>query len=86
MGVPPPFGCLPSQRTLGGGLQRDCYQDYNDASKLFNSKLSSMLDSLSQTLQDTKLVYFDYYNSLLELIQIPQKYGVYNLVQILLIL
>ncbi|KFK42029.1 hypothetical protein AALP_AA2G202800 [Arabis alpina] len=71
----PPIGCVPSQRTLGGGLLRDCAEDYNDASKLFNSKLSKKLDLLRQTLLGIKSIYIDIYNPLSDIIQYPAKYG-----------
>ncbi|KAL2895406.1 GDSL esterase/lipase EXL3, partial [Bienertia sinuspersici] len=36
----PPIGCVPSQRTVGGGILRECAENYNQACQLFNSKLS----------------------------------------------
>ncbi|KAL1188731.1 GDSL esterase/lipase EXL3 [Cardamine amara subsp. amara] len=71
----PPIGCVPSQRTLGGGLSRDCAEDYNEAAQLFNSKLSSKFDLLSQTLPGIRPVYIDIYNPLLDIIQNPANYG-----------
>lgn len=71
----PPIGCVPSQRTLGGGLLRACAEDYNDASKLFNSKLSKKMDLLRQTLVGIKPIYIDIYNPLSDIIQYPAKYG-----------
>ncbi|KAF8405427.1 hypothetical protein HHK36_010333 [Tetracentron sinense] len=67
----PPIGCVPSQRTLGGGKQRICVERYNQAAKLFNSKLSSELDFLSNRLPHARLVYMDIYYPLLSLIQNP---------------
>lgn len=32
----PPIGCLPSQRTLQGGVQRQCAENYNELAQLFN--------------------------------------------------
>jgi len=40
----PPLGCVPILRTLKGGLRRECAQDINYASQLFNVKLSNILD------------------------------------------
>ncbi|PSR99565.1 GDSL esterase/lipase [Actinidia chinensis var. chinensis] len=73
----PPIGCVPSQRTLVGGVLRECVENYNQAGQLFNTKLFSALDSLSSNLNDpqTRLVYIDIYNPLLDLIQNPKKYG-----------
>ncbi|KAF8377799.1 hypothetical protein HHK36_031184 [Tetracentron sinense] len=71
----PPIGCVPSQRTLGGGEQRECAQTYNQAAKLFNFKLSSELNSLNDKLPHARLVYIDIYTPLLALIQNPAASG-----------
>ncbi|GLT82613.1 hypothetical protein SLE2022_009740 [Rubroshorea leprosula] len=71
----PPIGCVPSQRTLGGGKQRGCVEAANRAATLFNSKLSAQVDSLKKSLPGLKTVYNDIYNPLLSIIQNPQKYG-----------
>ncbi|CAL1355531.1 unnamed protein product [Linum trigynum] len=71
----PPIGCVPSQRTLGGGLVRDCADDRNQAAILFNSKLKSKLNSLGQTLPNSRVVFIDVYTPLLQIIQTPKKYG-----------
>ncbi|KAK9748547.1 hypothetical protein RND81_02G065800 [Saponaria officinalis] len=71
----PPIGCVPSQRTLGGGITRNCADDYNNAAQLFNSKLSSALDSLATKFSDAKFVYIDIYNPLLDSILHPSNYG-----------
>ncbi|KAF3440165.1 hypothetical protein FNV43_RR18444 [Rhamnella rubrinervis] len=71
----PPIGCLPSQRTLRGGLPRECTEPLNQAAILFNSKLSSQLLSLNQTLPRSTFFYLDIYNPLLSLIQDPSNYG-----------
>nr|KYP46313.1 GDSL esterase/lipase EXL3 [Cajanus cajan] len=71
----PPIGCVPSQRTLAGGIQRDCAENYNYAAKLFNSKLSRELNSLNYNLPDSRIVYIDVYNPLLDIIVNYQRYG-----------
>ncbi|KAJ4883876.1 GDSL esterase/lipase EXL3 [Raphanus sativus] len=71
----PPLGCVPSQRTLGGGLLRECAENYNEAAKLFNSKISAKLDLLHKTLPGIKPVYINIYDPLLNIIQSPAKYG-----------
>ncbi|KAA3476305.1 GDSL esterase/lipase EXL1-like [Gossypium australe] len=71
----PPIGCVPSQRTLGGGIERACAEDYNVAALLFNKKLSSVLNSFKTSMPDGRFVYIDVYNPLLDLIQNPQKNG-----------
>lgn len=71
----PPLGCVPSQRTVGGGLLRECAEYYNEAAKLFNSKISTKLDYLLKTLPDSKPVYINIYDPLYDIIQNPTKYG-----------
>ncbi|KAL2344608.1 hypothetical protein Fmac_005893 [Flemingia macrophylla] len=71
----PPIGCVPSQRTLAGGLTRKCSEKYNNAAKLFNSKLSKEIDSLRRNSSDSRIVYIDVYNPLLDIIENYQNYG-----------
>ncbi|XP_039044341.1 GDSL esterase/lipase EXL3-like [Hibiscus syriacus] len=71
----PPIGCVPSQRTLGGGIERECAEDYNVAAKLFNKKLISVLNSFRTSMRDGRYVYIDVYNPLLDIIQNPKIYG-----------
>ena len=71
----PPIGCVPSQRTLAGGLHRGCAEKYNEAAKMFNSKLTAKLDSLNKNLPNSRIVYIDVYNPLLDLIENPENYG-----------
>ncbi|CAI0392816.1 unnamed protein product [Linum tenue] len=71
----PPIGCLPSQRTSGGGPNRSCSNSSNQAAQLFNSKLSAVLDSLSKTHPDALFVYLDVYNRLTSIIHNPIRYG-----------
>ncbi|XP_054818058.1 GDSL esterase/lipase EXL3-like isoform X1 [Prosopis cineraria] len=71
----PPIGCVPSQRTLVGGIERGCAEIYNEAAKLFNSKLSEELASLNRDLPSSRIVYIDVYNPILDVIVNYQKYG-----------
>ncbi|XP_010266001.1 PREDICTED: GDSL esterase/lipase EXL3-like [Nelumbo nucifera] len=71
----PPVGCVPFQRTLGGGKNRECAEKFNFAARLLNSKLSSLLNSLNHKLPEIRLVYIDFYSSLLDIIQRPHNYG-----------
>ncbi|VFQ76915.1 unnamed protein product [Cuscuta campestris] len=71
-----PVGCLPAERTLGGGGLGGCVEKYNEAAELANSKFQAEIDSLSaNTLPNAKLVFIDLYNPLLQLIQNPALYG-----------
>ena len=71
----PSIGCVPSQRTVAGGILRGCSESANQAAILFNSKLSSQMDSINKRLPDARLVYLDVYNPLLAIVQNPSQYG-----------
>uniref|UniRef100_A0A0A0KJF5 GDSL esterase/lipase EXL3 n=2 Tax=Cucumis sativus TaxID=3659 RepID=A0A0A0KJF5_CUCSA len=71
----PAIGCVPSQRTLFGGAARGCSEAANSMAVLFNSKLSSLIDSLGNEYSDAKFVYLDVYTPFLALIQNPAEYG-----------
>lgn len=73
----PPIGCVPVQRTLNGGIARGCSDFANQAAQIYNSKLQSVVDSLSKEFPDSRFVYFDIYNPLNSLIQNPPQYGKY---------
>ncbi|CAN1824645.1 GDSL esterase/lipase EXL3 [Linum perenne] len=72
----PPLGCIPSSRTIAGGIERKCSEKYNKASELFNSKLSATLTTLNKNLgMDSRIVYLDVYNPLLDIINNYGSYG-----------
>ncbi|RZC51605.1 hypothetical protein C5167_020034 [Papaver somniferum] len=76
----PPIGCVPSQRTLGGGKERNCAESYNQAAQMFNSKLSSSLDNLNANkFKHGRAVLIDIYNPLQDVINRPHHYGTYAL-------
>ncbi|KAH6782740.1 GDSL-like Lipase/Acylhydrolase superfamily protein [Perilla frutescens var. frutescens] len=71
----PPVGCLPSQRTLRGGPERNCVDEYNQVAQLFNERLSAELASINAQFIDALIVYIDIYNLPLNIIENPKKYG-----------
>ncbi|RWW23331.1 hypothetical protein GW17_00012424 [Ensete ventricosum] len=71
----PPIGCVPSQRTAGGGILRECEETRNQAAQLYNSKIQQEIQRLSGELDDGRLVYIDIYDILLDLIRRPGYYG-----------
>ncbi|KAG0473156.1 hypothetical protein HPP92_015013 [Vanilla planifolia] len=71
----PPIGCLPSQRTLAGGIERICNPTYNQAAVAFNSRLSNEMQKLNNTLPRARILYVDLYTPLLDIILHPLKYG-----------
>lgn len=71
----PPIGCLPFQRTAAGGIERNIVVEYNEAVELYNNKLSKELASFNQNYPNSRVVYIDVYNPLLEIILNSKKYG-----------
>ncbi|RWR92345.1 GDSL esterase/lipase EXL3-like protein [Cinnamomum micranthum f. kanehirae] len=71
----PPVGCVPSQRTLAGGITRDCVEHYNQVARLVNSKISNKLEMLSTKFSDPKILYIDIYTTLDDIIRRPFNYG-----------
>jgi phospholipase/lecithinase/hemolysin len=71
----PPVGCVPSQRTLAGGLARDCDPARNHAAQLYNSRLKEEIARLQKELQCQKIGYVDIYDILQDMITNPCKYG-----------
>lgn len=54
---------------------RKCLEDENLDAQIYNYKLSRLLYRLQGQLQGSKLVYADVYNSLIDMINNPHKYG-----------
>ncbi|CAI8606616.1 unnamed protein product [Vicia faba] len=71
----PPMGCVPFQRTMAGGIERNCVKQYNDASVFFNNKLSLGIDSFKLNFPSSRIVYMDIYSPLLDIILNNQQYG-----------
>lgn len=73
----PPIGCVPSQRTNAGGLDRECVPLYNQAAVVFNAALEKEIKRLngSDALPASVLQYIDLYTPLLDMIQRPDAYG-----------
>ncbi|KAK7346325.1 hypothetical protein VNO80_20842 [Phaseolus coccineus] len=70
-----PIGCVPLQRTLGGGEERNCVESVNQAAIVYNSKLYSSIVTLNKSLPKARLVYLDNYSELNEFIQHHKKFG-----------
>ncbi|KAL8211503.1 hypothetical protein R6Q57_005940 [Mikania cordata] len=73
----PPFGCIPIERTIGGGLHRTCVDKYNKAAQMFNYKLKQEIHFLASSLPETRIVMADLYNPLISIIENPHRYGNY---------
>ncbi|CDY57589.1 BnaAnng14660D [Brassica napus] len=68
-----PLGCLPGARQLSGDLI--CLPHVNHGAKIYNQKVANLVVNFRQSLPDGKFVYIDMYNSLLDVIENPSKYG-----------
>ncbi|CAI9270471.1 unnamed protein product [Lactuca saligna] len=71
----PPLGCIPIERTLAGGSERKCVDEYNKAARFFNKKLKENLQFLESTLPQSKIAFSDFYNPLISIIENPRQYG-----------
>ncbi|XP_014503775.1 GDSL esterase/lipase EXL3 [Vigna radiata var. radiata] len=71
----PPIGCLPFQRTVGGGIQKNCAPRPNNLAQLFNTKLSNLLRSLNRNFPSSRNVFVNVYDPLLDIILNYKKYG-----------
>ncbi|KAL8524163.1 hypothetical protein ACS0TY_013940 [Phlomoides rotata] len=71
----PALGCLPSQRTLRGGVERHCVEEFNEAAQLFNEKLKHELGSINVQSPEAVIAYGDVYNLPLDIFLNPVKYG-----------
>ncbi|XP_024031457.1 GDSL esterase/lipase At2g40250-like [Morus notabilis] len=83
----PPVGCLPLQVTVGSFmpsphmLQRLCVVEQNFDSQTYNSKLQDLLTNLNTSLPYSRILYFDIYASMMDMIVNPYKYGFQNSLQ-----
>lgn len=71
----PPVGCVPSQRTLGGGLARACEPKRNEAAQLYNARIQEMVADADRDLATTMVVFLDIYRVLDDLMERGDKYG-----------
>ncbi|EXB75952.1 GDSL esterase/lipase [Morus notabilis] len=73
----PPLGCLPASVTLFGRGSNQCVDKLNNDATLFNKKLNSTTQNL-RNLLGLKLVVFDIYHPLLEMIRKPSDNGFFE--------
>ncbi|KAL5545977.1 hypothetical protein UlMin_005664 [Ulmus minor] len=74
----PPMGCLPAAITLFGLGSNQCVERLNQDAISFNKKLESTTQSLKEQLPGLKLVVFDIYQPLLDLIRQPADNGFFE--------
>ncbi|XP_044485231.1 GDSL esterase/lipase APG-like [Mangifera indica] len=71
----PPLGCLPLARTLFGFHGKGCVSNINTDAQQFNKKLNSSAASLQKQLPDLRLVIFDIFQPLYDLVKNPSSQG-----------
>ncbi|PWA57558.1 GDSL esterase/lipase [Artemisia annua] len=69
----PPTGCLPAAVTLFGMGSNNCISRLNNDTVVFNKKLNATSSKLIARFPDLKLVVFDVYHPLLDIITKPAK-------------
>jgi hypothetical protein len=72
-----PVGCVPLQRTIKGGIRRNCVENVNEGALIFNSKLSTSIIDLSKKLPDSRVVYLENFSLLHDMIINHNNYGKY---------
>ncbi|XP_065875465.1 GDSL esterase/lipase At2g30310-like [Euphorbia lathyris] len=68
-----PTGCIPIQ--MAWSIEKHCKEDQNRDSQIYNQKLVKILSELQTTLPGIKLVYNDFYTSVIDMINHPKNYG-----------
>ncbi|CAI0435131.1 unnamed protein product [Linum tenue] len=68
-------GCVPEGRTVGGGEERKCAENFNELARIYNGKLSFEMDNLNKQLPGVKMVFVDLFSPLLGIIKDPETYG-----------
>ena len=71
----PPTGCLPATITLFGGGSNQCVGRLNQDAISFNNKLNTTSQVLQNNLPGLKLVVFDIYHPLLDMVIKPTDQG-----------
>ncbi|TYJ13742.1 hypothetical protein E1A91_A10G070500v1 [Gossypium mustelinum] len=71
----PPLGCIPLARTLFGYHEKGCVSRFNTDAQQFNKKLNAAVTNLQKQHSDLKIVVFDIYKALLDVVNTPSNYG-----------
>ncbi|CAM6101443.1 unnamed protein product [Calypogeia fissa] len=77
----PPQGCSPQYLTIFGSLNQADYDEYgcliayNQVIQVFNSQLKTAIDGLRSSLVGSTILYFDYYQANIAVMQDPKSYG-----------
>lgn len=71
----PPLGCLPLARTIFGFHESGCVSRINTDAQQFNKKINSAAANLQKQLPDLRIVVFDIFKPLYDLVKSPSNYG-----------
>ncbi|CAN1286263.1 GDSL esterase/lipase APG, partial [Linum perenne] len=71
----PPLGCLPAARTIFGYHEQGCVSNINTEVQQFNKKVTSAAASLQKQLPGMKIVIFDIFKPLYDLVKKPSDFG-----------
>lgn len=75
----PPLGCLPIARTIFGYHESGCVSRFNTDAQQFNKKINSAAAQLQKQYPDLKLVIFDVFKPLYDVVSDPKKNGTHYL-------
>ncbi|WCJ39679.1 GDSL esterase/lipase APG [Euphorbia peplus] len=71
----PPLGCLPAARTLFAYHQSGCVANINSDAQQFNKKVNAAASRLKKQFPDLKMVIFDIFQPLYDLVKSPSASG-----------
>ncbi|CAI0540058.1 unnamed protein product [Linum tenue] len=71
----PPLGCLPAARTIFGYHESGCVSQFNTEAQQFNKKIGSAVANLQKQLPGMKIVVFDIFKPLYDLVKKPSDFG-----------
>lgn len=71
-----PTGCLPLARTIFGQHESGCVSSFNTDAQQFNKKINAAASQLQKQLPGLKIVIFDIYKPIYDLVSNPRKYGI----------
>ncbi|KAK9128457.1 hypothetical protein Syun_017254 [Stephania yunnanensis] len=74
----PPLGCLPAAITMFGAGSNECVKYLNQDAAIFNKKLNATAQKLKCQLPGVKIVVFDIYQPLLNLVMKPSQSGFFE--------
>ncbi|KAL3632893.1 hypothetical protein CASFOL_025877 [Castilleja foliolosa] len=69
----PPLGCLPAARTIFGWHESGCVSRINTDAQQFNKKINSATTELQKQLSGLKIVVFDVFKPLYDIVADPKK-------------